>query len=149
MRNGKHDRSVVWRCMRMATRFFGILRIPPTKIYQGDKLGKMFHIPYVSQTPGTGLQHPSFNHWFTTSFLQPLVYDILPSTTGLRYPPFNHWFTTYSPQPLVYDIFPSTTGLRHPPFNHWFTTSFLQPLVYDILPSTTGLRHPSFNHCRI
>ena len=130
MRNGKHDRSVVWRCMRMATRLFGILRIPPTKIYQGDKLGKMFHI--------TGSLANS-RHWFTTSFLQPLVYDILPSTTGLRHPPFNHWFTTSSLQPLVYDILPSTTGLRHLSFNHWFTTSSLQPLVYDILPSTTAV----------
>ena len=70
-----------------------------------------FYSHISTQTASTGLRHPSFHHWFTTSFLPPLVYDILPSTTGLRHPSFNHWFTTSFLQPLVYDILPSTTAV--------------------------------------
>ena len=79
--------------------------------------------------------------------LQALVYDIfLPRSTGLRHPCPKYWFTTSFHQALVYDILPPSTGLRHPSTKHWFTTSFRQALIYDILPPTAGLRHPSPKH---
>ena len=37
----------------------------------------------TSQTPITSLRHPSSKHLFTTSFLQTLVYDILPPNTAM------------------------------------------------------------------
>ena len=99
-------------------------------------------LQHHTQTPSTGLQHPSSTlmntqlamsstlhtnskHWFTTSFLHPDEH------------PAGYVFNiTHKLQALVYNILP-------PP---WWTPSWLC-LQHCTQTPSTGLQHPSSTHC--
>ena len=104
-----------------------------------------------TQTPSTGLRHPSFSTKLVVPRgprLQALVYDILPSARSWSYrgdPDSKHWFTTSFLQHEVgrtEGTQTPSTGLRHPSFSTKLVVPRgprLQALVYDILLSAAAV----------